>query len=137
VPKATFDDFLAQNPNCSKFAGNEDVKLIFDFLSEDLKIILMLEASDAGKPALTPWAKHLENLLLHIETPSISFDDNFTKQTVGLMVKCILAPFGYDVWKQRSLPKSAESTKFQSASVYRRNVTKAATLRIAKCVEEV
>jgi len=135
--KATFSDFITQNPNCSKFDGNADAMLIFQFLSEDMKIIQMLESSDAGKPALTPWAKYLEHLLLGIKNPSISFDDSFTKQAVGLMVKCILEPFGYAVWKQKNIPKSAGCTKFKSASVYRRDVTKTATMRVAKYVEEV
>ena len=136
--KATFADFIKQNPNCSKFNGNADAIHIFNWLSEDLKIILMLEASDAGKPALTPWAKHLERVLqFEIENPTISFDDNFTKQAVGLMVKSILEPFGYGVWKQKDIPKSAESTKFQSASVYRRDPFKKATMRVAKYIEEV
>ena len=137
MPKATFNDFIAQNPNCGKFKDSEEAKRIFNFLSRDLGIILMLEASDAGKPALTPWAKHIERLFYDIENPSISFDDNFTKQAVGLMVKTILAPFGYTVWKQKDLPKSAESTKFQSASVYRRNIAVTATMRIVKYIEEV
>ena len=135
--KAAFDDFIAQNPNCSKFDGNADAVFIFNWLSEDLKIILMLEASDAGKPALTPWAKHLERVLqFEIKNPTISFEDNFTKQAVGLMVKCILEPFGYVVWKQKDLPKSAEATQFQSASVYRRDYMKKATLRVAKYIEK-
>jgi len=135
--KATFENFIKQNPNCSKFADNADAMVIFDWLSEDLKIILMLEASDAGKPALTPWIKHLERVLLfEIKNPSISFDDVFTKQAVGLMVKCILEPFGYVVWKQKDLPKSAESIKFTSASVYRYDPAKKATMRVVKRIEE-
>jgi len=135
--KATFDDFIRQSPNCKKFEGNADAMLIFEFLSRDLGIILMIEASDAEKPALTPWAKHIEHLLLDIKNPSISLDDAFTRQAVGLMVKTILEPFGYGVWKQKDLPKGAESTKFQSASVYRRTPGLKVTMRVAKYIEEV
>jgi len=136
--KATFSDFIAQNPNCSKFAENEDAMYIFDFLSRDLAIILMLEACDAGKPALTPWAKSIERVILYdLKNSTLSLDDNFTKQAIGLMVKTILDPFGYSVWKQKNLPKGAESEKFQSASVYRRDVLKKATMRVAKNIEEV
>lgn len=135
--KATFENFIAQNPNCSKFDGNADAMLIFEFLSRDLSIILMIEASDAGKPALTPWAKHLEHILLDIKNPTITFDDNFTKQAVGLMIKCILEPFGYVPYKQKDLPKSAESEKFQSASVYKKDVLKKATMRVVKHIEEI
>ncbi|MGB4658958.1 MAG: hypothetical protein WBI07_07255 [Mobilitalea sp.] len=135
--KATFNDFITQNPNCSKFDGNADAMLIFEFLSRDNSIILMIEASDAGKPALTPWVKHLEHLLLDIKYPTISFDDNFTKQAVGLMIKCILEPFGYVVWKQKDLPKSSDSAKFQSASVYRYDPIKNATMQVVKHIEEI
>jgi hypothetical protein len=135
--KATFNNFITQNPNCNKFDGNADAMIIFEFLSRDISIILMIEASDAGKPALTPWAKHLEHLLLDIKNPTISFDDNFTKQAIGLMIKCILEPFGYVVWKQKDLPKSAESTKFQSASVYRYDPIKKATMKVVKHIEEI
>ena len=138
--KATFADFIKNNPNCSKFNGNADAMSIFELLSRDLSIILMIEASDAGKPALTPWAKHVEHVVQDSKMrgcETLSLDDNFTKQAIGLMVKCILEPFGYGVWKQKDLPKSAESTKFQSASVYRRDPTKTPTLRVAKYIEEV
>lgn len=135
--KSAFNDFITQNPNCSKFAGNADAMLIFEFLSRDPSIIQMIEASDAGKPALAPWAKHLEHILLDIKNPSISFNDNFTKQAVGLMIKCILEPFGYVVWKQKDLPKSAESDKFQSASVYRHDPSKVASMRVVKHIEEI
>ncbi|HPD89236.1 MAG TPA: hypothetical protein PLU75_07195 [Oscillospiraceae bacterium] len=135
--KATFNDFITQNPNCSKFLGNANAMLIFESLSSDNGIIQMIEASDAGKPALSPLAKHLEDILLDIKNPSISFDDNFTKQAVGLMIKCILEPFGYVVCKQKNLPKSAESKKFQSASVYRHDPSKNATMRVVKHIEEI
>ena len=71
------------------------------------------------------------------KTYANTLDDNFTKQAVGLMVKTILEPFGYVVWKQKNLPKSINATKFQTASVYRRDITKTATMRVAKYVEEV
>jgi hypothetical protein len=66
-----------------------------------------------------------------------TLDYNFTKQAVGLMVKTILEPFGYVVWKQKDLPKNARAEKFQTASVYRRDITKTATMRFAKYIEEV
>jgi hypothetical protein len=136
--KATFNDFLTQNPNCSKFANDEDAQRIFDLLSGDLQIILMLEASDAGKPALTPFAANVEHIVADLNYEhAISLDDSFTKQAVGLMVKTILEPFGYVPWKQKDLPKSAMATKFQSASVYRRDPLKKATLRVKKTSEEI
>jgi hypothetical protein len=56
---------------------------------------------------------------------------------VGLMVKTILEPFGYAAWKQKNLPKSVNAAKFQTASVYRRDMARTATLRVAKHIEEI
>ena len=134
--KATFDDFIAQNPNFKKFANDEDMQNIFEFLSQDYIIIQLVDASEAGKPALSPVAKNVEHFFADTSKPhENTLDDSFTKQAVGLMVKTILGPFGYAVWKQKDLPKCSRCTKFQSASVYRRDETKTATLRVVKHIE--
>ena len=136
--KAKFDDFIAQNPNCKKFANDDDMQNIFDFLSQDFIIIQMIDASESGKPALSPVAVHVEHFFMDSNKPhDNTLDDNFTKQAVGLMVKCILEPFAYIVISQKNLPKNAGAVKFQSASVYRRDPTKAPTMRVAKFIEEV
>jgi hypothetical protein len=98
----------------------------------------MIDISDMGKPALAPVALNVEHFFIdRTKTHDNTLDDSFTKQAVGLMVKTILEPFGYTVWKQKDLPKNAGSEKFQSASVYRRDMTKKANMRVAKYVEEV
>ena len=137
--KAIFNDFIVQNPNCSKFAGNSDAMLIFEILSRDASIIKMIEACEHGKPALTPLAHEIEQALLNIKDPSITFSDNFTKQAIGLMIKTILKPFGYEVYSQKSLPKDANSREFSSASVYRFNSESEPkpSLRVVKRIEEI
>jgi hypothetical protein len=111
---------------------------VFDFLSRDFVIIQMIDMSEAGKPALAPVALNVEHFFTDIATTyANTLDDNFTKQAVGLMVKTILEPFGYAAWKQKNLPKSVNAAKFQTASVYRRDMTRTATLRVAKYIEEV
>ncbi len=136
--KATFEDFLAQNPNCKKYADDEDMIYTFNMLSQDIFLIQLLEASDFGKPAISPIVTNIEHVFADLGRPHANtLDDSFTKQAVGLMVKTILEPFGYGVWKQKDLPKAARAEKFQSASVYRRDITKTATLRVAKRIEEV
>ena len=138
MPKATFEDFIKQNPNCKKFESDDDMQDIFDFLSQDFIIIQLIDMCEVGKPALAPVAANVEHFFMDISKPhSHSIEDSFTKQAVGLMVKTILEPFGYSVWTQKDLPKSARATKFQSASVYRRDITKTATMRVAKRIEEV
>ncbi len=138
MPKATFNDFLSQNPNCKKFADDEDMIYTFNMLSQDVILIRLIEASEFGKPAISPVVSNIEHVFMDFSKPHANtLDDNFTKQAVGLMVKTILEPFGYSVWKQKDLPKSAMAEKFQSASVYRRDITKPATMRVAKYIEEI
>lgn len=138
MPKAIFEDFIKQNPNCKKFENDDDMQNIFHFLSQDFILVQLIDSSEAGKPALAPVAANVEHFFSDTtKEHDNTLDDSFTKQAVGLMIKCILGPFGYVVWKQKDLPKSARAEKFQSASVYRRDMTKTATLRIAKYIEEV
>jgi hypothetical protein len=111
---------------------------IFEFLSRDYILIQLIDSSEAGKPAIAPVVENVEHFFSDTgKSHNYSLDDHFTKQAVGLMVKSILAPFGYTVWKQRDMPKKTKAEKFQSASVYRRDITKTATMRVAKRVEEV
>ena len=136
--QAAFTDFIRQNPNCKKFENDEVMQDVFDFLSQDFIIIQMIDMSEAGKPALAPVAENVEHFFMDISKTYVNtLDDTFTKQAVGLMVKTILDPFGYAVWKQKNLPKSVNAAKFQTASVYRRDITKTATMRVAKHIEEI
>ncbi|MDR2443036.1 MAG: hypothetical protein LBE31_05895 [Deltaproteobacteria bacterium] len=136
--RATFADFIRQNPNCKKFESDGVMRNVFDFLSQDFVIIQMIDMSEAGKPALAPAAVNVEHFFMDIsKTYKNTLDDNFTKQAVGLMVKTILEPFGYAAWKQKNLPKSVNAAKFQTASVYRRDMARTATMRVVKYIEEV
>jgi len=136
--KATYTDYLKQNPNCRKFEEDDDMRNIFHFLSQDFIIVQMIDMSEAGKPALAPVAVNVEHFFSDPSKKHVnSLDDNFTKQAIGLMVKTVLAPFGYVVWKQKDLPKSLKSEKFQSASVYRFDIIAPRTMKIVKRVEEI
>ena len=136
--RASFEDFIIKNPNCKKFENDNDMRSVFKFLSSDHIIIQMIDASEAGKPALTPVATCVENYFADINTQHINtLDDSFTKQAVGLMIKAILEPFGYEVLKQNDLPKSTGATKFQSASTYRFNAERPMTMRIVRSIEEI
>lgn len=135
---ATFSDFIAQNPNCKKFENDDDMQNVFDFLSQDYVIVKMIDASEAGKSALAPVAANVEHFFADLgKTHDNTLDDSFTKQAVGLMIKTILEPFGYVVWKQKDLPKSAAATKFQSASTYRFEVTAPRSMKIVKRIEKI
>jgi hypothetical protein len=138
VPLATYEDFIKKNPNCKKFENDKVMQDIFHFLSRDYVLTQLIDMSEAGKPALAPVVENVEHFFMDItKTYTHTLDDNFTKQAVGLMVKTILEPFGYSVWKQKDLPKSSRATKFQSASVYRYDHSKKRTMRMVKRIEEV
>lgn len=135
---ATFNDFINQNPNCRKFEHDDDMYNIFSFLSQSFIIIQMIDASEAGKPALAPIVVNVEHFFSDLtKEHTNSLDDNFTKQAVGLMVKTILEPFGYVVWKQKDLPRGVGASKFQSASTYRFERTAPRSMKIIKRIEEI
>ena len=135
---ATFEDFIKQNPNCKKFENDDDMQNIFSFLSTDYVLIQLIDASEAGKPALSPVVENVEHFFMDLtKEHTYSLDDNFTKQAVGLMVKTILEPFGYVVWKQKDLPKKSRATKFQSASTYRFEPLARRTMKVVKRIEEI
>lgn len=133
--KATFNDFLSENPNCSKFAGNTDALYIFDLLSKDESIINMVDASEAGKPALSACVKEIEEFFDNQQNPSVDLTDGFTRTAIGRMVKTILAPFGYEPTVQKDLPKAVRGKYFTSASCYEKTGT--ASMRIVRTIEEV
>ena len=67
--------------------------------------------SAVGKPAITSVVEDIEHFFIDLtKTYTHTLDDNFTKQAIGLMVKTILEPFGYTVWKQKDLPKNSRAT---------------------------
>ena len=133
--KATYNDFLLFNPNCSGFETNNDAKKIFEFLSLDENIIKMIESADQGKPALAGCVFELENFFDTMNSNEIDFRDGFTRTVIGRMVKVILEPFGYQVTKQKDFTKTKKGKYFTSASCY--SLTGKATMHIVKIIEEI
>lgn len=133
--KATFNDFIAENPNCSKFDGNPDAIAIFDLLSKDDSIIAMIDASEAGKPALAACVDETEAYFDSLTNPAIDLNDGFTRTAVGRMIKTILNPFGYEVTVQKDLPKASRGKYFTSASCYAKTGT--ATMKVVRTIAEV
>ena len=133
--KATFNDFIVDNPNCSGFGTKTDAQKIFDFLSQDENIIKMVEYAEQGKPALAGCVHELEAYYDMLNSSEIDFNDNFTRTVVGRMVKSILEPFGYRVTKQKDFTKNRKGQYFVSASCYA--LKEKATMRIVKRVEEI
>ena len=116
--KATYEDFIADNPNCSSYEKNADAEQIFDFLNEDANIIKMIDYVEFGKPALAGCICELEQMYDNMQRPSIDLNKRFDRELVGRMIKTVLEPFGYVVTIQKSLPKNLMGKYFTSASCY-------------------
>lgn len=133
--KATFEDFLIENSNCSGFTENVDAIEIFELLSEDEVIIDMIELSDQGRPALEACIKRVESWYSNQSNNLIDLNDDFTRKAIGRMIKTILLPFGYEVCSRKAISKQCGSNFFTSASCYKK--TGIARLKVVKKIEEM
>ena len=134
--KATYQDFLRENPTCAKLAEDDTAQEVFALLSQDENLIAMLDASDRGFPALTPCIGKVQELAERKASPTFDVQNNTVRQMVGCMAKTIIRPFGYRVTKQKNLPKGT-GRYFASASCYALLEPENATMRVVKKVEEV
>lgn len=133
--KATFNDFLQQNPNCTKYKSNPDAISLFNFLNTDQHVLQMLDYADRGKPALAGCIEEMESFFDALPLPTMDMKDPFTRTVVGRMVKAILAPFGYRPTIQKSFPKGCCSRYFSTASCYAPGGP--ASLKVVKRIEPV
>lgn len=78
----------------------------------------MMEISESEKPALAACVREIEDYYDNLSDPKIDLNDDFTKKMIGRMVKAILLPYGYQVDKQRDMPKKYPSKYFATASSY-------------------
>lgn len=111
----TYQDFLNHNPRYQQLENDSYFQSVFEFLSETTNIIKMIEACKWNKPALSGCVIELEakfpDLLKH------SYNDYFIKQSVGAMIKVVLAPFGYIPLVPKRL-SNVRSKFFTSAHTY-------------------
>ncbi|MDR0863769.1 MAG: hypothetical protein LBO74_02400 [Candidatus Symbiothrix sp.] len=133
--KATFEDFITHNPVCGKFADDSDAKQVFEIMSYDRNIIAMVDASEAGKPALSVVVSEIEDYFNETACEIFTFYDVFVKNTVGRMINTILSPFGYQSNIQKNLPTNCQSLYFKSGTCYVYEGD--ATMRIVKIIEEI
>ncbi len=133
--KATFADFINENPTCVKFADNPDAKKLFDFLSEESNIIDMIAVCDTNKPALAACASKIEKFVETNALSQIDLTDKFTRTMVGRMIKTILSPFGYLPTTQIDLTQSARGKIFTSGTRYEKKGY--ATMEIVKTIREI
>jgi len=140
--KTTYEEYLAENIPCRGLASDPDARAIFEMLSEDKRIIDMIDASEAGKPALTPVVSIVENYYDLHRPATFDLRKKFPRSAVGCMVKSILSAFGYlpvrpATRTQKELPKSAKPRYFTSSACYAYEETAPATMRIVRAVEEI
>jgi len=125
--KATFNDFITQNPTWKDFDGNPDAEIIFSILSRDASIKSMIAAVADGKPALAPCVMAVEDLLEDLPETTMPLDIPRNRQAAGLMVKTILASHGYEPVpdvdggaKTKPLPDESRARYFAGAAIYRK-----------------
>jgi hypothetical protein len=124
---ATFNDFITQNPSWKDFDSNADAEIIFLILSRAASVESMIAATADGKPALTPCVMAVENLLEDVPETTMTLGIPRNRQAVGLMVKTILAAYGYEPIpcadggaKTKPLPDESRARYFSEAAVYRK-----------------
>lgn len=134
--KATYNDFLNENPTCAGAGSAAAAQGVFALLSQDANIIAMIDASEQGQSALAPCIQQVEDYLVEAADPNFDVKENFTRQTVGCMAKTILAPFGYRPTKQKNLPKGT-GQYFVSASCYDLSAPEEATMKVVRRIQEI
>lgn len=136
--KATYHDFLNENPKCGKdLATNTSAEAIFDLLSRDRSIIAMTNASDAGKPAIAPVVLIIETFCTRHPSESFDLANEQRRTVVGCMIKTILSRFGYEPVRpatrtQKELSRTIGAKYFASGSCYTYEPLAPASMRIVR-----
>lgn len=102
-----------------KLASNPYFQGLYELLMEEQNQIAMVEASNAGKPAIEACVRHIEEYVAAYPESGIDLADNHTKQSLGRVVKYILEPFGYTPEKKRVFSRRSESNYITSGTIYK------------------
>jgi len=138
--KATYSEFLKENPKCGRdLEANNTAKAVFTLLSKDRNIIAMVDASDAGKPALSPVALVVESYCERHFSPEFDLANEQRRTVVGCMIKTILSRFGYDTIQpasrtQKELSRKIGAKYFVSGSCYLTVYDAPATMMVVRNV---
>ena len=115
--KATFEDFIFENPMYKSLSDNRDAWQVFDILNEDDSISDAIKITRLNEPALMANVNKIEDYISNLgENSTFDLSNNFNRMGVGRMVKTILALFGYTPIPDSK--KSFNSKYFRSASCY-------------------
>lgn len=85
--------FFEHYPTCNGFKDNVSFNELFSWLEEATQVFNMTEACNNNRPALEGVVKKLE--LKYSNRLDLNLKDDFTRQTIGRVVKEILIDFGY------------------------------------------
>ena len=82
--KAIYSDFLNENRKCGRdLETNDTAKALFSLLSKDRNIIAMIDAADAGKPAISPVALIVESYCERHYSPDFDLANEQRRTVVG------------------------------------------------------
>jgi len=138
--KATYSEFLKENPKCGRdLEANDTAKAVFALLSKDRNIIAMVDASDAGKPALSPVALVVESYCERCFSPEFDLANEQRRTVVGCMIKTIISRFGYDTIQpasrtQKELSRKIGAKYFVSGTCYFTSYDAPATMMVVRKV---
>ena len=115
----TFKSFVERNPRYQKFEDNNVAKGIYeDIMRTGENIYKMQVFTELDLPALTAVISEIENQFS--KQSEFDLKGNYNKSCLGVMVKDLLKPFGYEKVKSKNIPQGF--SKFVSkASVYKKN----------------
>ena len=141
--RATYSDFLNQNPKCGKdLEKSKHGQAIFKLLNEDRNIIAMVYTSKAGGPAIEAVALNVEAYFERHRPSDFDITKGQRRTVVGCMIKSILAPFGYvplepKTRRQKELSKTSNARYFSSGTCYEFKSGKGVTMKVVSKVEPI
>ena len=138
--KASYYDFLNENPKCGRDLETNDAAIaIFTLLSRDKNIIAMIDASDAGKPALSAVVLVVESYFAKHPAQDFDIANEQRRTVVGCMIKTIISRFGYEPVRpasrtQKELSRTIGAKYFMSGSCYVYEPLASATMTVVRKV---
>jgi hypothetical protein len=139
---ATYNDFITENPKCGKdLVSNLHAQAIFMSLSCEDNIIKMIDASEAGRPAIEAVVTRIEDYCEFQKTDDFDISNDQRRTVVGCMIKTILRPFGYlpvmpATKTQKELSKSVNAKYFKSGSCYYFDKDEPASMEVVRRIKE-
>jgi hypothetical protein len=139
---AVYSDFISENPKCGKdLESNIHAQAIFMSLSSENNIIKMIDASEAGRPAIEAVVTRIEDFFEFNKTADFDISNDQRRTVIGCMIKTILKPFGYlpvmpATRTQKELSKSVNAKYFKSGSCYYFDKNEPASMEVVRIIRD-